>query len=175
MKDIKRKVVYAILIVVCFLLNSMLFPHLTIASVQPNLILILIAAIGFMRGKTEGLVVGFCAGLLVDVFNNNLLGIHALLYMLIGYGNGFFKHVFYDEDIKLPLGLITASEVIYGIFIYIFYFMLKGDFRFLYYLRHIIIPETLYTIMVTLVLYRIILHFNQKLEEEEQKGASKFV
>ena len=53
--------------------------------------------------------------------------------------------------------------------------MLRGDFAFLTYLANIILPELVYTILVTLVLYQIILYVNKKLEEEEQRSASKFV
>ena len=95
--------------------------------------------------------------------------------MLIGYGNGFFQRVFYDEDIKLPLALIAGSEFLYGMVIYVLLFMLKSDFHFLYYLRHVIMPELVYTILVTLVLYQIILHINRRLEEEEKRSASRFV
>ena len=54
-------------------------------------------------------------------------------------------------------------------------FMLKSDFHFLNYLRHVIMPELVYTILVTLVLYQIILHINRRLEEEEKRSASRFV
>ena len=40
---------------------------------------------------------------------------------------------------------------------------------------HIILPELVYTILVTLVLYQVILHVNKRLEAEEQRSASKFV
>ena len=95
--------------------------------------------------------------------------------MLIGYGNGFYQRVFYDEDIKLPLALIAGSEFLYGMVIYVLLFMLKSDFHFLHYLRHVIMPELVYTILVTLVLYQIILHINRRLEEEEKRSASRFV
>ena len=39
---------------------------------------------------------------------------------------------------------------------------------------HIIIPELIYTLLVTIVLYVIILKINQKLEIIEKKGAKKF-
>ena len=42
-------------------------------------------------------------------------------------------------------------------------------------LGHVIIPELIYTILVTLGLYQIILHVNQRLEAEEKRSASKFV
>ena len=121
------------------------------------------------------MAVGTISGLLVDIFWGQLLGFHTLLYTVIGYLNGSFERLFYDEDVKLPIVLISASEFLYGICIYVFVYMLQGDFAFGTYLFSIIIPELVYTILVTLILYQVILHINRKLESEEQRSASKFV
>ena len=171
----KRKVISFLIILICFLLQSTVFPKITFFSVKPNLLIIVTASFGFMRGKKEGMFVGFICGILMDIFWGGLVGFYALIYATIGYVNGFFKRMFYDEDIKLPLGMIAASELIYGLVVYICLFMLQGEFNFLYYLVHIILPELVYTILVTLVLYQIILQINRKLEAEEQRSASRFV
>ena len=171
----RRKIVLAITIIACFLLQCTVFKALSIASISPNLLIVVVASFGFMRGKKEGIFVGFFAGLLLDIMFGTVIGFYALIYMLIGYGNGFFQRVFYDEDIKLPLALIAGSEFLYGMVIYVLLFMLKSDFHFLNYLRHVIMPELVYTILVTLVLYQIILHINRRLEEEEKRSASRFV
>ena len=157
MKKIKRILICAVLITVCFLLETTVFQKLAFASIIPNLLIIVTSSFGFMRGQKEGMIIGFFCGLLKDILGGNLLGFYALIYMLIGYGNGFFQRVFY------------------GIVIYVLLFMLKSDFHFLHYLRHVIMPELVYTILVTLVLYQIILHINRRLEEEEKRSASRFV
>ena len=175
MKKIKRILICAVLIIVCFLLETTVFQKLAFASIIPNLLIIVTSAFGFMRGQKEGMNIGFFCGLLKDILGGDLLVFYALIYMLIGYGNGFFKRVFYDEDIKLPLVLIAGSEFVYGMVIYVLLFLLKSDFHFLYYLGHVIMPELVYTILVTLVLYQIILHINRRLEEEEKRSASRFV
>ena len=167
MKKIKRILICAVLITVCFLLETTVFQKLAFASIIPNLLIIVTSSFGFMRGQKEGMIIGFFCGLLKDILGGNLLGFYALIYMLIGYGNGFFQRVFYDEDIKL--------QFLYGMVIYVLLFMLKSDFHFLHYLRHVIMPELVYTILVTLVLYQIILHINRRLEEEEKRSASRFV
>lgn len=171
----KRKIISFIIIIACFLLQSTLFDKLTFSSIRPNLLIIVVSSFGFMRGKKEGMLLGFATGLLMDIFWGGTLGFYALIYMVIGYLNGFFKHLFYDEDIKLPLILISASELLYGFVVYVCFFALQGDFNFGYYLTHVILPELIYTILITLVLYQIILHINRKLEAEEQRSASKFV
>ena len=171
----KRKIVTGIIILVCFLLESTIFHKLTFASISPNLMIIVTSSFGFMRGKKTGMTVGFGSGLFVDLFWGNILGFHMLIFTVIGYLNGTFERLFYDDDIKLPIILIAASETIYSLIIYGCMYMLQGDFLFGNYLYHIILPELVYTILVTLVLYQIILRINRKLEAEEQRSASRFV
>ena len=171
----KRKVITFFIILISFLLQSMLFVKLKFGAVSPNLLIVVTSSFGFMRGRKSGIAVGAISGLLVDIFWGQLLGFHTLLYTVIGYLNGSFERLFYDEDVKLPIVLISASEFLYGICIYVFVYMLQGDFAFGTYLFSIIIPELVYTILVTLILYQVILHINRKLESEEQRSASKFV
>ena len=118
---------------------------------------------------------GFASGLLIDIQFGDMIGFYAVIYLLIGYINGIFHQTYYDEDIKFPLFLIAVSEFLYGIVIYFLMFLLRSDFDFLYYLNRIIVPEMIYTIVITLGLYPLILLINQKLEAEEKRSASKFV
>ena len=171
----KRKLITLAIIILCFLLQSTIFPSLAFACVQPNLFIIVTASFGFMRGRKEGMAVGAICGLLTDVFWGNTIGFYILLYTVIGYLNGTFERLFYYEDIKLPLVLISGSELIYGGIICFCGYILKGDFSFGTYLIHIILPELVYTILATLIVYQIILHINKKLEAEEQRSASRFV
>lgn len=171
----RRKITVFIIVVVCFLLQSTLFQALSFASITPNLLIVVVSSFGFMRGRKEGMWIGFFSGLLLDIFFGSVIGFYALIYMYIGYINGFFRKIFFPEDIKLPLILISASDFGYSMLVYLFLFFMRGKFRFGYYLIHIIIPELVYTILVTLVLYFVILKINQKLEAIEKRSASKFV
>ena len=171
----KRKIVVFALIIICFLLQCTVFKQIPFTFVVPNLLIVVTSSFGFMRGKKEGMMVGFISGLLIDVMFYDLIGFYALIYTVIGYANGFFKKIFYDDDIKLPLILIAASDFIYGHIVCVFMFIMRSKFDYFHYLGNIIIPELIYTILVTLILYQIILHINKKLESEEKRSASKFV
>lgn len=171
----KRKIITVCIIIVCFLLECTVFQSLSFASITPNLLIVVTAAFGFMRGYKEGMLVGFISGLLIDIMFSELIGFYALIYTIIGYANGFFKRIFYPDDIKLPLILIGASDFIYGNIVCFFMFIMRSRFDYFYYLRSIIVPELIYTILVTLILYQIILYINQKLEADEKRSASKFV
>ena len=160
---------------ICFLLQSTVFPNLAFGGIIPNLMIIVTASYGFMRGRKTGLLVGFFSGLIMDMFSGNILGFYALIYMYIGYLNGVFRKMFFPEDIKLPIALIVSSDFLYNIVIYILTFLLKGRFQFTFYFLNIIIPEMVYTIVVTCVLYPLLLLVESHLEWREKEGASKIV
>lgn len=171
----KRKIITAIFIVIAFLLQSTVFDRLSFANVRPDLLIIVTASFGFMRGRKEGMAVGFACGLLADIFWGGLIGFYTLIYTVLGYLNGTFHRMFFDDDIKLPLALIGASDLLYSLIAYVCLFMLQGEFIFSYFLGHVMLPELVYTILITLVLYQLILYVNRRLEAEEQRSASKFV
>lgn len=175
MKKAKRAAVCFVIIAACFLLETTLLTLIPFVTVVPNLMIIVTSAFGFMRGKKEGLWIGFACGLLKDILGGGLLGFNALIYLFLGYCNGFFRRLFYDEDVKLPIALIGISDFVYGLLVYVCMFMLKSDFNFLFYFRNIIMPELVYTLLATVVLYQIIMHVNRRLEEDEKRSASKFV
>lgn len=170
----RRKLVITILILFCFLLQCTVFQSISFNGISPNLLIVLTAACGFMRGEKEGLVIGFFCGLICDIFYGDVIGFYALITMYIGYLNGKFSGVFYPEDIKLPMGLIIVSDLSYGLICYVFLFLLRGKLNFPYYFLHIILPEMVYTTVITLFLYPLILWINTWLEKVEKRGAQKF-
>ena len=168
-------VVSTVFVIVCFLLQSTIFHSLSMGGIIPNLMIVLTSSYGFMRGRKSGLLIGFFSGLLMDIFFGDILGFYALVFMYIGYLNGVFKKMFYPEDIKLPIALIVGSDFLYNLIIYIIIFMLRGRFQFFYYMLNIIVPEMVYTIIVTCVLYPLLLVVERLLERNEKEGVSKIV
>ena len=171
----KRLFVSVLLIISCFLLQTTVFQWLDFGGIVPNLLIILTASFGFLRGERTGLLFGFFCGLLIDIFFASVLGLNAMIYMYIGYANGKFHSIFYPEDIKLPLFLILISDLTYGFIYYTILFLMRGRFQIGYYFLHIILPEMVYTILITLLLYPLILWINKKLENSEKRSARKFV
>ncbi len=169
-----RKIVVFLIISICFVLQTTTFQALSFANITPNLLIIVVSSFGLMRGKTEGMYIGFFTGLLIDIFCGFYLGVYALLYMYIGYITGLFQKTFYPEDIKQPLMLVAASDVAANLIIYIVLFLTRSRYDFGYYLFSIIIPELVYTLVVTIFLYFLLLKINQKLEAYEKRRAIKF-
>ena len=164
----RRYLTVFIMILVCFLLQSTIFQGLAFGGIVPNLLIVLTASFGFMRGEWEGMLIGFLCGLLCDICFGDVIGLQALIMMYMGYLNGKFSGIFYPEDIKLPMALIIISDFTFCLVCYILMFLLRGRLHFIYYLKTIILPETVYTTIVTLLLYPVILKINVKLESREK-------
>lgn len=169
-----RKIVLFLIISICFVLQTTTLQTLSFANITPNLLIIVVASFGLMRGKKEGMCIGFFSGLIIDIFCGFYLGIYALLYMYVGYFAGFFQKRFYAEDIKFPLLICSASDLALNLVIYLVLFLTRSRYDFGYYFANVILPELVYTTIVTIFFYLLLLKINQKLEAYEKRRAIKF-
>lgn len=159
----KRIIAGAIGIILCFILQTSVFKALAIAGIVPNLLIVLTASVGFMRGSREGMLIGFFSGLLLDLMSGNIIGFFALLYLLAGFFNGFASHIYYPENVRLPMTSIILTDFLINIVIYISMFLMRGRLDFPFYLIHVILPEIVYTAIVAIVLYLVILFVDRRL------------
>ena len=83
--------------------------------------------------------------------------------------NGLFHNIFYPDDVKLPLIMVTVSDLVYSFVVYILMFLLRGRFDFGYYFMNIILPELLYTILVAVLVYPILLLLTHKFKRAEKE------
>ncbi len=170
---LKRILIITLVIYVAFLLQTSVFSKYRLAGVTPNVLICVVATYGFTKGRRHGIIVGFCAGLLLDIFSSNLFGMYALIYMYIGLLNGLFKKQFFGDDLKLPMILIGTSDLIYGLATYLTLFAIRSRYDFSYYLLNIILPEVVYTLLVSIFVYYIILALNNWVEKLEKKGSDR--
>ena len=95
------------MIIIGYLLQTTLFKAISLAGIVPNILLIITSSFGFMRGRNEGMIIGFTAGLLIDIFFGSILGFYAFVYMFIGFLNGFLSDVQFLHKL-LSLGVILV-------------------------------------------------------------------
>ena len=165
----KSKLVLFVTILVCFLLQSTLIHSISIGSITPNLLLILCVSMGLMRGRKSGMWTGFFCGLLVDLFFGSLFGFYALVYMYVGYFSGYAYRIFFDNDIKVPMVLTAGMDLLFNLAVYGLQFLLRGRLGLFTYLYRIIIPEIVYTVFLTVIVYRVFYLINHRLMSPTRK------
>lgn len=164
----RRFIIQLIIILICFLFQTSVFRFLDLAGIVPNLLLIPTVSFGMMRGRKEGMLVGFCSGLLMDIFYASIIGPYALLYMYLGYINGFFHRVYYMEDILLPMLMVGANDLVFNLLVYVFAYLLRNRLEFGFYFIHVILPELIYTMVITLIIYKPLVRINRWLKRKEE-------
>lgn len=160
----KRFITLTILIILSFLLQTTILSFHNASGFSPNLLMIITMSFGIMRGRREGMLVGFASGFLMDVFYNSLMGSYMFIYMTIGYVNGFFHKNFVMENAMLPVLVVTVDEIVYNSLIYVVSYLLRNRTGFFYYFVHVILPETVYTVIVAAVIYRFYVVVNKLLK-----------
>ncbi|MER7505211.1 rod shape-determining protein MreD [Nonomuraea pusilla] len=84
-------VIAALFVLLALLVQVMVVNRLPLpAGGTPDLVLLAVVGAALVRGPTAGAVLGFCAGLLVDVVppTAHLLGQYAFVFALVGYVAG---------------------------------------------------------------------------------------
>ena len=165
----------AVILLAAYILQYGVFPLCPWIDTVPNLLLIVAVSFGFMKGKKHGMIVGLFCGLTADIASMGTLGFFMIVFILIGYLNGAFHRWMYSDYIVFPLIVTAVSSFLYGCYVYVFQFLIRGRLDFGYYLLHIILPELIYTVILTAAVYPLLSLINHKLELTERRSATKFV
>ena len=152
----KKLIVSISLIVISYILQTTLMPAISLANVCPNLILIVTAYIGYINGRTYGMFMGLIVGLLYDCQYASIIGLYALLYMCIGYLSGICHKIYFREDYTLPFFLVAINSFLFGCSVYVSEFLLRSRLNFKYYFVNVILPETIYTILLAIIVYKLV-------------------
>ena len=152
-----------------------LFANSPLIDTVPNILLIITVAFGFMKGKIQGMVIGFFCGLTMDILSMNAIGFHMVIFILLGYLNGALHQWLYSDYIVFPLIVTAFSGFFYGLYMYCFQFLIRNRLDFVFYLKRVIVPEVIYTVILTSVIYQLLSFINYKLEMTERRSAAKFV
>lgn len=163
-----RIIILTLLSLINFAVSSTFLNAIEIRGVLPNTMIIIITCTSLLRGSREGAYFGFLSGLLYDIFFGPAVGVNALILMLMGAFLGRGSAKFYRENYILPLLNCFFSVIAYESILFVIYLLFKGYFNYFYFFAAKIIPEAVYSAVLSLVFYRIAYGVNEFLEEREK-------
>lgn len=170
----KRKLCELALTAFLYALQCTACRAVAIGGITPNLLVILPVLFGYLKGKSEGIYVGLICGIFYDLFTYDIVGLSSIAMMYIGYFSGYFYQKYEETEILIPIGLVAAGSFVYGFLSYVVNFLLQNKLDILYYLKRFVIPEVVYTVIVTILIYRIIVFLNKHFEGRERKRAIEY-
>ena len=107
------------------------------------------------------------------LFYSGPFGFYTLLFVNIGYFNGICTKYYYEDYITLPLILSLVNEIVYNLYIYVLRFLIRNRLDILYYVKEIVIPEMIFTVVTTLLIYRFFLFTDRRLREMEDRNRNR--
>ena len=162
---LKRILIYFALIMLAFILQTCIFPLIDFLWISPNLLLIVTFSYGLIYGSSTGILCGFFAGLMMDLFYNEPFGIFILLYCYLGFFSGMFKDNYRTDSLILPLLVCFLCELCYNAAMLIYRLMMLGSLNLRFIFTKMILPDIFFTMVVTVIAYRIFLRVNRKLDK----------
>lgn len=146
--------IIAALLLVSYLLQYSAFIRIPVINCSPNLMLIVTFAFGYVRNKNAGMLVGFFAGLFIDVFYCPVIGYNALILLVVGFVCGSLKKVYYSDSLLTQIFILCCCDLACSLLYYFFWFILQSRFAFGFYFVNVILPEFSFTLLAGIVLIR---------------------
>jgi rod shape-determining protein MreD len=110
---IRRALVIALLLMSALVLQTAMFPAITLLGFRPDLLLLVVVAVALHDGPLAGLRVGVVAGLLTDLLVVQApVGLAVLVHTGVGYAIGLARPYLAPESISAPILLAFVSGVI---------------------------------------------------------------
>ena len=166
MKKIFINIAIIISFIFIYLIQANFFTWFKIAGVMPNLLIILMLYIGLFMGRTSAITYGVIFGILVDIFVSRRLGITSIMLAITGFAADIFDINFSKDSRITVMAMVAISTIIYEIGTYILsYAILNINVEILAFSK-ILLIETIYNVILTIILYPIMQLTGYDVEEE---------
>lgn len=94
------------------MLQIAMAPHLAIAGVVPNLLLLVVVTLALVQGPAAGCTAGFAAGLTLDLLGTGPIGSWALVLCVMGYLAGTLHANLFAEGWLLPVSVVLVASLV---------------------------------------------------------------
>jgi rod shape-determining protein MreD len=158
-KDVVQYTKYGIIAAFLLLIQLTVLDFISIASITPDLLIVLCVWISLKEGQFRALFAGFLIGLFLDIFSMDVIGTNALTKTFVAFFAGFF--FVENEDYKIIgsykfLIIVLIAAVLHNI-IYLFFYLKLSEASYLVFFLKYGLASALYTTILALfpMLFRI--------------------
>lgn len=158
-----KVILYSVLMIFCYLLQSVPSLGLRFMGNAPELLLVLTVAVAYFESTAFSAFFGLFAGLLNDIITDNIVGKSALFFMFAAFFISLLLQTllrdFFLTYIFISLGTLTVFLMLEYLLNLAFY----GDIAFGTALIKIIIPKLLFSGVIAYPVYFVLKLMNDKL------------
>jgi rod shape-determining protein MreD len=156
-----------VVVFVAALLQVVSVSSLVIAGGSPDLLLVVVVALGLLRGSVPGAVLGFAGGVVVDLVTLGTLGVTSLILTLAGFWAGRYGETTGRDRRYAPVIAVGTITVLAGAFGYVLYYLLDEEVVAAHALVTALAPAFVWNVVLALPTHRLVRAIVGEGEREE--------
>jgi rod shape-determining protein MreD len=141
---------------VAALLQVVLVSSMLVSGGTPDLLLVVVVALGLLRGSIPGAVLGFVGGVVVDVVTLGTLGVSSLVLTLAGFWAGRYGETTGRDRRFAPIIAVGAITVLAAAFGYVLHYLLDEEVVASYALVTALAPAFVLNLLLALPVHRLV-------------------
>ncbi len=146
--------VLGLIIIINSIIQTTLIPFFPILGYIPNINLVTIIIIAFLRGRYYGGFFGLITGLIQDILFARALGVNGLIYFLLGFSIGSIQEGLNNDNVVIPMVFSALGTIIYNFLFFTFMFFLARNIQLSIAIRNIFSLEILYNTILSFLLFK---------------------
>lgn len=157
-----------VLLIALFQMSPRGFP--VIAYARPTPLVLLTVCVAMLEGPALGSVIGAAAGLLWDLYSMRIFGYYGLLLMVIGLTVSLLVQWLLRSNFLSAMLLSISSVIVYTLLDWLICYVLFLHDEMIAVLIHVYLPNALYTIMLSPLMYWVVLLLARFLRRKKGRG-----
>ena len=145
-----------VLIFIAAILQVTIFSSVEILGGTPDVVLLTLMAIAFLRGSIYGAAAGFMAGFLVDTANLATLGVTSLLLTIAGYWIGRYGETTGRDRGHAPYVSVAVATILVQFGALFLHYMLGDPVSARVALLEALPPKVVLNLLLTLPVYALV-------------------
>ncbi len=109
----RRRLVFLGILLASLLIQLTVAPEISIGTVRPDILLVTTICWALFEGPSRGVLFGFWAGLLEDVFSTAMLGVTAFAKTIIGYCGGELRQRIVSRSVLWPMAIVFMGSILH--------------------------------------------------------------
>ncbi len=148
-----QKFILVLAIIFSIVIESALFPFISIAGVVPNITMILVICLALRQNDEKAALIGLAAGLTKDIVVGRIIGISGITFMLIGYFIGKYNHKIFPDHLTTPIVLTIFGTLFHEASYLLFVFLLGYQVDLILAVSQIWIIQAIYNFLMVFPVY----------------------
>lgn len=140
-------------IVVSFLLQVLVAPHVAILGAVPSFPVLVVITLAIVEGPAAGAVSGFAAGLVLDFLGTGPVGAWALVLVVVGYAAGMLQENLFAEGWLQPLTVAVVVSVLAELSYLVLMAVLGSGAPFWRSVVSVVLPRGVYDVVLAVLFY----------------------